>query len=100
MQNSDWGDLAPEAVTKIKVAVRDGVREALADPTTADQFVAGMYEAFSRHATDTVGRTAIGAIKTLIVRGLLFALIGALVYSVGGWAALVGFWKLLVAKGS
>ena len=100
MQDSNWGGLAPEAVTKIKSAVSEGVRDALTDPTTADHFVSGMCDAFQRHAADTVGRTAIGAVKTLMAKGFLFALVGAVVYSLGGWAALVGFWKLLVVKGS
>lgn len=100
MQESNWGDLSDEAVAKLKMAVREGISDALTDPHTADALVSGMYDAFQRHAQETAGRTVVGLVKAALTKGVFMMIAGAIIYSLGGWAAVVGFWKMLVAKGS
>lgn len=98
--NSNWGELTPHAVNELKHAVAAGIHEALTDPETADAMVAGIYDAFQRHAQRAAGKAVVSTAKTVATKGLMYALVGLGIYSVGGWAAIVGAWKLLVAKGS
>jgi hypothetical protein len=99
-QDSNWGELTPTAVAELKHAVAEGIREALTDPATTDAMVTSFYDAFQRHAQQAAGRAVVSTAKTVATKGLVWFMVGLGIYSLGGWAAVVGAWKLLVAKGS
>lgn len=116
--DSSWGTLDPEAAQKLKSYVRqavaDGMRDALANDemrrSIADGVAHGMRSvaededlfdlltsrtasAFRRSATRASGEFLIDSLKAAARRVAWFVVLGALVYSLGGWAGLATLWK-------
>lgn len=119
-QDSSWGTLDPEAALKLKgyvrQAVADGMRDALANGdmqrSIADGVASGMRSvaededlfdlltsrttaAFKRSATRASGEFVVDSVKGLAKRIAWFVVLGALVYSLGGWAGLAALWKTI-----
>ena len=80
-----------EAVTAeaMKTAVADGIRVAVSDP----KLWASALEAMQRHAQTEAGGWLLSWIKGLFSKVLLFCVLGAAVYSLGGWSALAALFK-------
>ena len=123
--DSDWGALDPAAADKLKAYVRqsvaDGVRDAIAEggiqQSIADGVATGMRSvaededlfdliasrtasAFRRSATRAGGELLIDGLSGLARKAAWFVVLGALVYSLGGWAGLAAAWKALTTHSS
>lgn len=105
--DSNWGDLDPATVEKLKShiqrSVADGVAEGLRsvaeDEDLFDLLAARVTSAFRRSAAKASGEFLIDSAKGLARRAFTFIVLGVLVYSMGGWAGLVALWKAMTAHG-
>lgn len=79
-------------------AVREGIEESMTDEN-AERFWAAGVRVLQKNATESAGRVVIGGIKGVASRLFLFVLLGGLVYAIGGWGALAGFFKTLFHTG-
>ncbi|MEY2686779.1 MAG: hypothetical protein RL375_977 [Pseudomonadota bacterium] len=118
ISDSNWGDLEPAHVERIKHdiarsvavgvsdalrngAVRDaiaegvtvGLQQAVMDQRTFDVLAAHAATALRRSATQASGRIVIDGITGLGKRVVFVVSIAVLVYAIGGWSALAHFWK-------
>lgn len=73
----------------IKTAVADGIKTALSDPA---MWAAAM-RAMQHHAQTEAGGWLFGGLKALASRIAWFLVIGLGIYLIGGWSALVAFFK-------
>lgn len=119
---SNWGDLDPDTIAQIKSdirrAVADGVddalrqgslRDAIAEGVTIglahtamdedlfDSIVERTATAFRRSATRASGRILVDGVVAMAKRAGWFAVLGILVYSIGGWAAVAAIWKTFMS---
>jgi hypothetical protein len=117
-QESNWGDLDPQTITQLKLdirrAVADGVddalrhgalRDAIAEGVTIglsqtamdedlfDSIVERTAAAFRRSATQASGRIVVDGVTGLAKRAAWFAVLGILVYALGGWTGLAALFK-------
>lgn len=78
---------------EMRVAVADGITEAMTDANAA-KFCRAMVSEAKNMATDASVEVAGGLLKDLLKKGLMFLFLGSLVYGIGGWSALaaVGKW--------
>lgn len=115
---SNWGTLDPQAVTQLKAdirrAVAEGVDDALRQGSLRDAIAEGVTiglsqtamdedlfdtivertaAAFRRSATQASGRIVIDGFTSLAKRAAWFAVLGILVYALGGWSGLASFFK-------
>lgn len=89
-----WGDLDPDIVREtLREDVAAVVKEVLSDKETMKIFWGSAIEAFQERSVNTAGRYALGAVGSVLKRGVLWAAIGLAVYYVGGLGALVAFIK-------
>lgn len=82
----------------VKDAVREGIAESMTDDN-AERFWAAGVRVLQKNATQHAGRVVIGGLKGLASRAALFLLLGGIVYALGGWSALAGFFKTLFFAG-
>lgn len=75
---------------EVRSAVRDGFSDVVADPKTW----ALAFEAIQKQAQSEAGGWVFGGVKVLFSRLMWVLLIGLAIYMVGGWSALVAFFKL------
>lgn len=61
----------------------------------ATKFWLAGINALQRHAAENTGKLVLGGLASLLRRGAVFILLGALVYALGGWTAIATFWKAL-----
>lgn len=80
-----------EAMTKelVSAAVAHGIKAAVSDPETW----ANAGAAIKQHAQREAGGWLFGSIRSAISKVFLFLLAGTLIYMIGGWSALVSFFK-------
>jgi hypothetical protein len=118
--DSNWGDLAPIQVERIKndisrsvaqgiqSALRDGsVRDAIAegvtvglqqavmDETTFDVLATRTATALRRSATRASGQLVVDGVVALGKRIVLIVSVAVIVYAIGGWAALAKVWQII-----
>ncbi|MFM2054248.1 MAG: hypothetical protein RL456_2285 [Pseudomonadota bacterium] len=118
--DSNWGDLEPDQVARIKHdisrsvaegiqtalkdgAVRDaiaegvtvGLQQAVMDEATFDVLAMRTAQALRRSATRASGQLVIDGVIALGKRVILFVSLAILIYAIGGWAALVQVWKVI-----
>lgn len=74
---------------EVAAAVRDGIRAAVSDPAVWSAAIAAM----QTHARAEAGGWLFGGIKAMLSKAFWIMLIGAGVYAVGGWSALVALVK-------
>ncbi len=77
----------------VRTAVAEGIRDVLKDPEALDAFWGSAYDRLQDTATKHTGRLVIGGVRAAVVKGSMFMLLGLIVYSVGGWSALVKLWN-------
>lgn len=70
-------------------AVRDGIRAAVSDPAVWSAAITAM----QTHARSEAGGWLFGGIKAMMSKLFWIMLIGAGVYALGGWSALVALVK-------
>ena len=121
-QGSIWGELDPETTERIKGDIRravsegiaaavedgsiqhaishgltDGLRRASSDEELIDALMARIATSFRRSATEASGRIVVDGVVGMAKRAGWIMLVSLLIYSIGGPAALVTFWKYLTA---
>lgn len=79
----------PITTDNLSAAVAQGLREAISDPS----FWKAASEAMQQHAKSEAGGWLLGSVRALLSKLFLFLLAGMLIYSVGGWSALLAFFK-------
>jgi hypothetical protein len=80
-------------VDAIRIAVRDGIVSAASDREVWRVALETLVPIAREHAQAEAGGWLLGGIKTLASRLAWVALIGMAIYLVGGWSALVAFFK-------
>lgn len=61
----------------------------------ATKFWLAGINALQRHATENTGKLVLGGLLGLLRRAVVFVLLGAIVYAVGGWTAIASFFKAI-----
>ena len=70
-------------------AVSEGIRDAVSDP----ELWAAAIVAIQKHAKAEAGGWLFGGVRMALSKLAWFAVIGLAVYLLGGWSALVAFFK-------
>lgn len=83
---------------EMRVAVAEGVRAAMTQEAAVEFWATGL-DVLQKQAAQAAGGWVMTGLGALFRKVALFALLGGLVYALGGWSALVGFAKLLAAGG-
>lgn len=86
---TDMERLAVMMGAQIREAVRDGISQAISDPLNWAHAVGAIHE----HAQKQAGTWLFGGLRVLVSRALWVALAGLAIYMIGGWSALVAFFK-------
>ena len=81
-----------ELVHLVEQAVARGIRNAVNDPETLNQFWSGAFVAAQQRATEQTGKLVIGGASALARKLFWFGLFGFGVYQVGGWAGVAKLW--------
>ena len=92
-------DLAGEVKDAARHGGADALRDVMQDRAAVEAFWSAAFGALASYGQQQTGRIVLGGIKGLMSRGLLFVVLGLLVYSVGGWAALAAVWKAIWGGG-
>lgn len=79
----------------VREAVRDGIRDVLQDKAALKAFWSSAYVQLQDTATQHTGRFVIGGLRAFIAKGLMFLILGSVIYSLGGWSALVKLWNAI-----
>lgn len=88
--NTAPGELNDEHVTEaIRKGVATGLAMALERPETWKAAAKGMRAAAEKEAGSLLLKWMVSALK----KGVFFTVAGLVVYSIGGWSALVALWK-------
>lgn len=86
-----------DLVDDVKAAAQHGgaaaLRDVMQDREAVEAFWSAAFGALASYGQQQTGKLVLGGIKGLLSRGLLFMVLGLLVYSVGGWALLAALWK-------
>lgn len=80
-------------------AVRRGIDEAMTKENARKFWSAG-FEVMQEQAAEHTGRFVIGGVWGIFRKSAIFLLLGGVVYAVGGWSALAGFFKALFSSGA
>ncbi len=75
-------------------AVKTGITESMTQDNARLFFKTGM-QVVQEEATQHTGRFVIGGLRGLVKKALTFITLGLIVYSVGGWSALVSTFKAI-----
>lgn len=79
---------------RISHAVRAGISSAMTEENASRFWQAG-FKVLQENAAQQAGRFVIGGAWGLIRKASVFLVLGAIIYTAGGWQALVGFFKLV-----
>lgn len=82
---------------RIAAAVESGIKGAINKETAAVFWRAGL-AMFQEQASEHAGRFVLGGLWGLVRKVSLFFLLGGLVYAMGGWSALAGFFKIVFGR--
>ncbi|MGP1680842.1 MAG: hypothetical protein ACTS8S_00755 [Giesbergeria sp.] len=82
---------------RIAAAVQTGIKGAMTEATAAAFWVAGL-KVLQGQASERAGRFVLGGLWGLVRKAGLFLMLGGIVYAVGGWAALAGFFKVIFGR--
>ncbi len=90
--------LTPETMAfleqRMAAAVQAGIEAAMTEETAQAFWGAGI-RVLQKSASEHTGRFVIGGVWVLARKVSAFVLLGALVYSLGGWTALAKLWQVL-----
>lgn len=78
----------------MRKAMSEAIREVLADKQAITAFWSAAFEQVQEHATVQTGRWVIDGVRTIISKVSLVIAAGLLIYSLGGWSALMRFWHV------
>jgi hypothetical protein len=84
-------DIADRTLTRDDV--RDAIAEGLLRAIRHDEFWPALTTGMQRHAQAEAGGWLFGSLKAAMSKAAMFLLLGLLLYLVGGWSALVAFFK-------
>ncbi len=73
----------------VREATKEGIREAGADPATWEAWSEGL----EMHAKRKAGGILLGGISSIFTRLAWILIAGMAIYMIGGWSALVAFFK-------
>ncbi len=92
-------DHAAAVKGKTKEALSEAIREAMRDKDACAVFWGSAGDALMNYGQQQTGKLVIGGIKGVVSRLGMFMVLGLIVYSVGGWAALAAVWKAIWPTG-
>lgn len=84
----------------MKESVAEGIKEALKDEEAVNAFWSSAFKALSQRAQTQTGRVVLGGAMGAVRRVGIFAVLGLIVYSVGGWTALSKLVSIFWSNGS
>lgn len=85
-------ELTQQAVAE---GIKQGIREAIEDEEIVSAYWSKGIAVAKRTARDQAGAILFSSLGEIFKRVAQFAMLGMLVYAVGGWSALAGFIKVL-----
>lgn len=94
--------LKEETLQHMQSLMRDAVRDGVSDlmtQETIERFWAGGLTMLQQQATQHAGRFVLGGLWGLLSKGVVFVLLGGLVYKLGGWTALAALFKAVFSQG-
>jgi hypothetical protein len=101
-QNDSGVRLSEETITLMRQhmaqAVRDGIMDSLTEEA-AEIFWRSGINMLQKNAAEQTGRWVAGGLWSVARKAGVFLLLGGLLYSVGGWAALSALAKTLFGPG-
>jgi hypothetical protein len=86
-----------EEQTKVlmRSAVAEGIKDAIKDEETVNVFWDSAFRALSTRAQARTGKFVLGGLSVFTRRVVLFLTLAFVVYTLGGWAAVVKLWSVL-----
>lgn len=102
-QEPNYAHLSESALAELrehtKQAVREGIIEGIKAAINDDSIVEAYWsqglKVAKKQATQQAGSILVDGLGAFFKRAFQFAILGMLVYAVGGWTALAGLFKLL-----
>lgn len=85
---------------EVKQAMTEWTRETLLSKETLEHFWGTAFDVLQEKAQEHTGKFVVASIGGLLRKLSVFILLGALVYSAGGWTALVNLFKHAFATSS
>lgn len=80
---------------EVKVAMAEWVKEDLFTKEHMEIFWAGAFDVLQNKAQIHTGKFVVSSISSLFNKIAVFLLLGGLIYAVGGWSAMVGYFRSL-----
>lgn len=92
---SDLESTMKEEAGKTREAMPEAIREIVTDEKTMSLFWSAAFDSLQAAAQKHTGRILFSGLKALASRAMLFVALGLIVYSIGGWTALVKLWSVI-----
>lgn len=93
-------ELAKAIQNEVKTAMNDWARESLFTHENMEVFWDTAFKIMHKKAKEQTGGFIFASLSTIIGKIALFLLLGSLVYTYGGWSALVGTFKVWFTSGN
>lgn len=81
-----------ELTTAIRTAVADAIKEVLTDKDAVAHFWEAAFDRLQERATESTGRWVLGGFRAILAKASMYAAVAMLVYSLGGWTAVLKLW--------
>lgn len=89
-----------ELAAAVRQAVAEGIKAAVRDPDTVAEFWGSGLKQLQAGAARQTGAFVLGGLRGVGLRLFQFLILGSIVYSLGGWAAVAKLWNGIWVGGS
>jgi len=92
-------ELAQETISIVRHEVRAAIKDGMSDmmsQANMEKFWGVGVSMLQRQAAVKTGTFVGGVAMGILRKGLIFTILGGLVYAIGGWTALATLWKALI----
>lgn len=84
-----------EIAAAVQAAVAAGIKEVLDDEEAVGKFWGAAFAQLQQRAAESTGQWVLGGLRALASKISMFVGLAALVYALGGWAALAKLWAVM-----
>lgn len=95
LSDSALAELHETTRKAVAEGIKQGIREAIEDEEIVTAYWTKGISVAKRQARDQAGAILFSSLSEILKRAAQFAMLGMLVYAVGGWSALAGLIKVL-----
>lgn len=78
-----------------RLALGQTIKDVIADDEAMDNLWSSAFNSLQRSAQTHTSRVLFSGLKAIASRMMLFVALGLIVYSIGGWSALVKLWSVV-----